>query len=120
MDQPIRLQFEVVIPPEAVRSLREMLLNNDESEKRRLEASRRAIYGSAKPPEDESLLVDTQEAAKLLQCSARKIFKMQIAGEMPKPIRIGRAVRWGRAELIAWIDAGCPTAADWRIERKTQ
>ena len=30
-------------------------------------------------------------------------------GRMPRPVRLGGLVRWRRAELQAWIDAGCPS-----------
>jgi hypothetical protein len=29
-------------------------------------------------------------------------------GETPRPIRIGRAVRWSLEVLKKWLDAGCP------------
>ncbi|MBA2116676.1 hypothetical protein HOV93_38680 [Planctomycetes bacterium FF15] len=71
------------------------------------EASRHANYGGT-PPEDESLLVDSKQACKLLKISERKLWQMWNSGLMPKPTKIGRVVRWSRQALIEWILAGCP------------
>jgi excisionase family DNA binding protein len=77
------------------------------------ERSQHGIFAGKKPPEDVELLVDTNQVAKLLQVSPRTVWKMQDTGEMPKPIRIGRAVRWGFEEIKAWVDARCPKATQW-------
>lgn len=39
---------------------------------------------------------------------------MEVEGEMPKAIRIGKAVRWGYEEIHAWVSAGCPAAEIWK------
>lgn len=54
-------------------------------------------------------------------CSERHHFELSVFAtlepidglEMPKPLRIGRAVRWGRSEIKAWMDHGCPPASEW-------
>jgi excisionase family DNA binding protein len=114
MNEPIRLQLEIVIPPEAIRQIAKLLAPPATPDQKRLENSRRAIFAGQKPPEDEALLLNTKEVAKLLKVSDRTVQSMQTSGEMPKPVRIGRAVRWGRAEIEAWIDEGCPPAAEWK------
>lgn len=76
----------------------------------RLRTSQNAIFAGAKPPEDQGLLIDSQEAAKLLKVSPRTLWRMQTSGEMPAPIRLGRAVRWSAEVLKKWVDAGCPPA----------
>lgn len=30
-------------------------------------------------------------------------------GRMPKPLKIGRSIRWRASDIDAWIDAGCPS-----------
>ena len=72
------------------------------------EASRRANYGGS-PPEDESLLVDSKQACKLLKVSERKLWQMWNSDVMPKPMKIGRVVRWSREDLVKWVQEGCPT-----------
>ncbi len=32
----------------------------------------------------------------------------------PRPIRLGRLVRFNAAELRAWADAGCPPRHEWK------
>lgn len=71
------------------------------------EASRHANYGGT-PPEDESLLVDSKQTCKLLKISERKLWQMWNSGLMPKPMKIGRVVRWSRDALIEWVLEGCP------------
>ena len=114
MNEPIRLQLEVVIPPEAIRQIARLLTQPTSPEQKRIENSRRAIFAGQKPPEDEALLLKSKEVAKLLKVSDRTILTMHTSGEMPKPVRIGRAVRWGRAEIETWIEEGCPPAAEWK------
>jgi predicted DNA-binding transcriptional regulator AlpA len=80
----------------------------DERQEARLRASRNAIYGGRKPPEDQGLLIDSRQAAKLLKVSERTLFKMHTTGEMPPPIRIGVAKRWSLEALKKWVEAGCP------------
>jgi len=55
-------------------------------------------------------LLDAQEVANLLQCSARHVLRLASDGRAPPPIRIGNLVRWSRAAITSWIDAGCPAA----------
>lgn len=54
-------------------------------------------------------LLDVATVAKFCGCSARTVRRLSDAGRMPPPIRLGSLVRWRRAELEAWIDAGCPS-----------
>jgi excisionase family DNA binding protein len=85
----------------------------DEAKERRLQASRNAIFAGQKPPEDQGLLIDSRQAAKLLGVSTRTLWGMWKAGKMPQPIRIGQAVRFGYEELRAWVDAGGPPQEEW-------
>lgn len=66
------------------------------------------------PPEDKGLLIDMKAAAKLLDLSERTVWGMANSGRMPKPIKIGRAVRWSHEELRAWVNAGCPPLDEWK------
>jgi predicted DNA-binding transcriptional regulator AlpA len=41
---------------------------------------------------------------------------MVSAGRAPAPLRLSRGcVRWRRAELIAWTEAGCPDRRTWEL-----
>jgi prophage regulatory protein len=61
----------------------------------------------------EPLLLDTKQVAKLLNIGERTLWRYWNSGRVPKPIKIGGAVRWQAAELREWIDAGCPTTEVW-------
>lgn len=54
-------------------------------------------------------LLDVRAVAEMLDCSARHVYRLADAGRLPRPIKLGALVRWRRAELEAWIDAGCPS-----------
>ncbi|MCA9253957.1 MAG: helix-turn-helix domain-containing protein [Phycisphaerales bacterium] len=57
-------------------------------------------------------LLDVKQTADLLNCGTRTVHRLADAGKMPRPVRLGSLVRWSRSELVAWIDAGCPTSRD--------
>lgn len=57
----------------------------------------------ASPRRDLPLLLDAAEAAKLLSLSRAKVFDLAHGGEIPS-IRIGRAMRIPRDQLVAWVD----------------
>ncbi len=59
-------------------------------------------------PEVIAELLDVVSVAELCGCSARTVRRLADAGRMPKPLRLGSLVRWRRADVMAWIDGGCP------------
>ena len=44
------------------------------------------------------------DLAVFLRLSPRKIRSMRATGELPRPIQFGRAVRWRRRDVEAWLD----------------
>jgi excisionase family DNA binding protein len=70
--------------------------------------------------ESKGLAVDAAELAKLLNVSLRHVNAMNASGRLPRPIRLGRSVRWPRAELEAWIAAGAPSRDAWEQKRRSQ
>ena len=60
---------------------------------------------------------NTRQVAKMLNVSARHVSSLQVTGRMPKPIRIGRVVRWSHDEIKAWVEAGCPHQDKWTWSR---
>jgi excisionase family DNA binding protein len=83
-----------------------------------LERSQHAIFGGQRPPEDKGLLIDSRQAAKLLKVGERTLWRMWNSGTMPKPIRIGNAVRWSYEEIQAWVVAGCPRQEEWEWPKR--
>jgi excisionase family DNA binding protein len=62
-------------------------------------------------------LLTTPEAARLLNIGTRTLWRWSHSGRAPKPVTLsGRCVRFKRAELLAWVAAGCPRI-DGRAER---
>jgi excisionase family DNA binding protein len=61
------------------------------------------------------LLLDVEEVATLTGISRSTLLKWDAAAMMPAPLRPGnkRIVRWRRAEILGWIEAGCPARAAW-------
>jgi predicted DNA-binding transcriptional regulator AlpA len=54
------------------------------------------------------------DAARLLGISRSQFFKMHSAGKVPMPVYLTlRCPRWRRAELLNWLDAGCPDRLTW-------
>jgi excisionase family DNA binding protein len=51
--------------------------------------------------------------AVLLGVSRSFVRKLHDSSRLPRPVRLGRAVRWRRAELFAWLQAGCPSRDRW-------
>lgn len=52
--------------------------------------------------------------AAIVPCSARHVRRMSDAGLMPRPVNVGRLVRWRlrtgdpMTGVLDWIEAGCP------------
>jgi len=59
----------------------------------------------------DELLLSIEQVQRLLGgCSTRHVYRMASAGRMPRPIKFGGLTRWRSAELIEWVNAGCPPA----------
>jgi prophage regulatory protein len=59
------------------------------------------------------LAIDAHGLAEILGLSLRSVRRLDASGKLPKPLRIGGAVRWRLSEITAWMDAGCPDRAEW-------
>lgn len=53
-------------------------------------------------------LLTAKGAAELISVSKRTWHRLNSAGKVPAPVRIGSIVRWNLDELAAWIQMGCP------------
>lgn len=67
------------------------------------------------PTSIEPMLLPVQAAAMLLGMSAKALRRADQAGKVPAPVRVGRNVRWRKAELVAWVNAGCPDRETWQV-----
>lgn len=66
----------------------------------------------------EDPLVDAEGAGQVMGVSGRTWRRWDSAGNVPRPIRIGRRVRWHIAELRAWVQASCPPRKQWEKSRR--
>jgi len=64
-----------------------------------------------------AVLLDRPGVAAMLHVSRSFVQKLHDTGRLPLPVRLGRAVRWRRDEMLAWIDAGCPARDQWESRR---
>lgn len=60
------------------------------------------------PEKEKSELLTVRDVAELLSISTRGVHRQRDAGRIPQPIRLGGSIRWQRAKLMEWLDAGCP------------
>lgn len=67
-----------------------------------------------------TLLVDAQGAADALKISRAHLYGMHNSGRLgPMPIHLGRSARWSFAELMNWVQQGCPSRQIWVEINKT-
>jgi len=53
-------------------------------------------------------LVNIERVAELLAVSPEHTRRLNELGSMPRPVRLGRSVRWRISDIREWIAAGCP------------
>jgi excisionase family DNA binding protein len=63
----------------------------------------------------EKLLLTASEAAQLCNRGRSTWLRLLKRGLIPKPRRLGGGVLWSRAELVKWIENGCPNRLDWEM-----
>ena len=59
------------------------------------------------------MALSAEALARLLQVSVRHIRRMDSAGKLPAPIRLGGSVRWRTDEIQTWLAAGAPDRRIW-------
>jgi len=59
------------------------------------------------------LLLTSDGLARLLNISKRTLMRLRSVGKLPRPIQLGRLVRWRTTEVHEWVEAGCPALAIW-------
>ena len=53
-------------------------------------------------------LLSVRELAGKLKVSTRHVWALLSSGRLPKPVRVGRAVRWRADDVTRWVEMGCP------------
>lgn len=64
-----------------------------------------------------ALAVSAADTAAILDVSQRHLWAMHSAGKIPKPVRLGRCVKWIRQELEDWLAAGAPSREQWEKQK---
>ena len=53
--------------------------------------------------------LDVNAVAELLGCSSRHVRRLADSYRMPRPVHLGRLVRWRKTDVEQWLDARCPS-----------
>ena len=61
---------------------------------------------------DDPEMIDVRQVAAMLHCSTRHVYRLADAGQMPKPCKLGRLVRWRWCALQEWVADGCHPIQD--------
>ena len=67
----------------------------------------RAVGPGTRPAVSAELL-RIEDVCTLLRTTKRSVYRLADAGKMPFGLKLGGMRRWRRAELMAWLQAGCP------------
>lgn len=74
-----------------------------------------------KVPATAGLLIDKKVVSELLNVSSRTLSRLDDLQAIPEPIRLGGSmIRWRLAEILAWMDAGCPLRRNWTYPTSTE
>lgn len=82
-----------------------------------MSASDAAPPGPAARPKPRRLppaLLRRPQAARHMGVGTSTLDRLNAAGLVPPPIRLGGSLCWGRHELDEWCRHGCPPRAEWR------
>ena len=56
--------------------------------------------------QNQPLAIDAKTLASSLRISLRHLRRLQASGQLPAPIRLGRAVRWRLSSIEEWLAKG--------------
>lgn len=59
-------------------------------------------------PTETTGLMSARDLGEVLRISVRSVWRLNASGKLPRPVRIGRSVRWRRCDIDRWIELGCP------------
>ena len=64
------------------------------------------------------LLINSREAAEILNIGKSLFYRLHSEGKIPAPTRLGARVLWSRDELERWVEAGSPNRQHWNALKK--
>jgi excisionase family DNA binding protein len=56
-------------------------------------------------------LITVKELAEMLAISTRHVYRLLDSGQLPKPLKLGAAIRWDSATICNWLESGAPSIA---------
>ena len=71
------------------------------------------LNNSGKDSRPAALTATANQVAVMLGVSVRQVWRLHATGRLPRAIRLGHCVRWRKAEIEAFVEAGCPTRQEW-------
>lgn len=63
------------------------------------------------------MLLTYRQTAEFLGISVNHLIRLNNAGRIPAPIRMGKSIRFSQQELQDWIAAGGPSRNQWQRMR---
>ena len=69
-------------------------------------------------PDEEVIAISARQLSQLLGVSLRQCWRLNSTGKLPCPVRLGGSVRWNRAEIMRWFEAGCPDRQTWEATQE--
>ena len=65
-----------------------------------------------------AVTLNAKQVAAMLNVSVRQVWRLHTTGWLPKAIRLGNCVRWRRAEIEAFVEAGAPNREQWERSQR--
>ena len=75
--------------------------------------------GQSADQQPAALTANANQVAAMLGVSVRQVWRLHATGRLPRAIRLGNCVRWRRAEIEAFVEAGCPTREKWEGSQRS-
>ena len=63
-------------------------------------------------------LLTAKDVAGILSVSLRHLWRLDAEHRLPKPVRMGKCVRWLADDIEQWLRIGCPSRAVFERRRK--
>lgn len=65
-------------------------------------------------------LLTRNEVALIIRANEDTVSRMNVAGKIPRPVRVARRTLWPRSVILAWVAAGCPDRKTWEATQQQQ
>ena len=83
-------------------------------------ATKKKVDGEGSGGPLEPLVVNSTGLARLLGVSKASVERLHAGAQLPRPVRLGRCVRWPVAEIQAWLAAGGPDRKTWAATERSR